>query len=240
MAMVAGSDRVRVLGALALAVGCGSKHEAPPPPPEPCDPGPTVPGIDVSYHNDAIDWPAVRDAGVRFAFIRVSDGLNVDDPMFETYWSDAHRVGVLRGAYQFFRPEQSVEAQADRMIDALANDSGELPPVIDVEVDGGKRPAEIAKRVREWIARVRDKVGIDPIVYTGPVFWRDKAGGADVGSPLWVAHYTTACPTVPAPWTAWTYWQHTETGSVPGIEGAVDLDRFAGTIDDLLELTALR
>src|SRR4029079_15276414 len=39
-----------------------------------CPAGPTTPGIDVSYHQDAIDWPRVRRAGIHFAFIRVSDG----------------------------------------------------------------------------------------------------------------------------------------------------------------------
>jgi lysozyme len=122
------------------------------------------------------------------------------------------------------------------MIAALVRDPGELPPVIDVEVDGGKSPAEIASRVRAWIERVRGKLHVEPIVYTGPEFWRDRVGGADVGQPLWLAHYTRDCPTVPAPWTRWTYWQHTDSGRVPGIVGPVDLDVFAGTIDDMRAL----
>src|SRR5262249_1762652 len=40
-----------------------------------CGDGPTVKGIDVSYYETSIDWPAVHDAGIEFAFIRVSDGL---------------------------------------------------------------------------------------------------------------------------------------------------------------------
>ena len=51
--------------------------------------------------------------------------------------------------------------------------------------------------------------------------------------PLWVAHYTHACPNVPAAWSTWTFWQHTDRGAVPGITGPVDLDLFAGTPDEL-------
>src|SRR5512143_714506 len=81
-----------------------------------CQVGPTTPGIDVSYHQETIDWPRVRRAGIRFAFIRLSDGATLRDPRFATNWAEAGRAGVVRGAYQYFRPDQSVTAQADLMI----------------------------------------------------------------------------------------------------------------------------
>ena len=40
---------------------------------------------------------------------------------------------------------------------------------------------------------------------------------------------------LPSPWTTWTFWQYSATGTVPGISGAMDLDRFDG---DLAALTA--
>jgi len=56
---------------------------------------------------------------------------------------------------------------------------------------------------------------------------------ADNGYPvLWVAHWGVNAPTVPAQnWggRSWTFWQYTNCGSVPGISGCVDLDRFNGT-----------
>ncbi len=209
----------------------GRDHAASTPP---CQTGPTVPGIDVSYYQQDIAWKRVRAAGMRFAFIRVSDGLTVGDTSFAKNWTGAKRAGILRGAYQYFRPEQSAIAQADLMIATLRRDRGELPPAIDVESDGGKLPAKLAEAVRVWVARVRDQLGVEPIVYTGPEFWRDRAGGADLTrQPLWLAHYTRGCPTVPAPWTAWQFWQHTDNGRVPGIEGAVDLNMFSGTYGEL-------
>ncbi len=199
-----------------------------------CQTGPTVPGIDVSYFQETINWKHVRHAGVLFAVIRVSDGATIPDSMFTKNWSGAKKVGVLRGAYQYFRPDQSAAAQADVMIAALKNDRGELPPVIDVETDGGRSPAQIAQRVEIWVTRVRTALKVEPIIYTGPDFWRDRVGGADLTTqPLWLAHYTKQCPTVPAPWTAWTFWQYSDRGNVPGITGPVDLDVFAGTFSDL-------
>jgi lysozyme len=222
---------------VAYVVRCSERRGAPPPPGRiECETGPTTPGIDVSYYQESIQWKKVRHSGVLFAFVRVSDGLSVEDPLFAQNWAGAKHAGLLRGAYQHFRPDESAQAQADLMIAALAADPGELPPVIDVEVDGGKTPRQIADRVRTWVARVRDRLRVEPIIYTGPDFWRDKVGGADLADqPLWVAHYTRTCPTVPPPWETWTFWQHTDSGQVPGIEGPVDLDVFAGNFSQLEE-----
>jgi lysozyme len=57
---------------------------------------------------------------------------------------------------------------------------------------------------------------------------------ADNGYPLWIAHYTpNAQPTVPASnWGGhgWTFWQYTNLGTVAGIDGNVDQDRYNGTV----------
>jgi lysozyme len=178
----------------------------------------------------------VRRAGLRFAFIRVADGSTLTDSRFAENWRGARRAGLLRGAYQYFRPDESAIAQADLVIRALARDPGELPPVIDVENTGGKAPHQIVERVGVWVDRVRDKLGVEPIVYTGPDFWTYRAGGADMTrQPLWIAHYTPTCPTIPPRWRTWTFWQHTDNGRVPGIDMAVDLDVFAGSMRELQE-----
>ena len=199
-----------------------------------CQIGPTTPGIDVSCYQETIDWQRVHRAGIRFAFIRLSDGAAQRDPRFATNWAEARRAGMVRGAYQYFRPDQGIAAQADLMIAAMRDrQHDDLPPVIDVEVDGGLAAPIVAARARAWVDRVRAGLGVEPIVYTGGDLWRN--GGAEMlaSQPLWVAHYTQGCPTLPSPWTRWTFWQHTDRGAVPGIDGAVDLDQFAGTLGEL-------
>jgi len=204
-----------------------------------CAAGETTPGVDVSYFRGAIDWNAARAAGIRFAFIRVSDGTTFHDPRFDANWAGAKNAGILRGAYQFFRPAQSATAQADLMIAAVGTPGpGDLPPVIDVEATGGLSPSAIAARVRTWVDRVANATGITPIVYTGKYFWRDEVGGPTsfVTNPLWIAQYTSQCPDLPSPWTTWAFWQHSERGRVAGISGDVDLDRFNGSFAELQAL----
>ncbi|HET9621539.1 MAG TPA: GH25 family lysozyme, partial [Kofleriaceae bacterium] len=203
-----------------------------------CVSGPTTPGIDVSYFQQVIDWRRVYRAGIRFAFIRVSDGADNRDPMFSINWAEARHAGVARGAYQYFRPDQSALAQADLLIGAMRGRDGgaDLPPVLDLEVTGGLPIDTVVQRARAWIDRVRSQLGVEPIVYTGGELWRTADASPLAHQPLWLAHYTTTCPIVPAAWPRWTFWQHTDHGAVPGIEGSVDLDVFAGTLGELRAL----
>jgi lysozyme len=201
-----------------------------------CADAATTKGIDVSKWQGTIDWTKVANAGYAYAFIRVSDGINTPDAKFAANWAATRSVGIIRGAYQFFRPSQSVTAQADLMIQKIgAYQPGDLPPVIDVEDDGGLSPPTVASKVRQWVDRVQAALGVTPIVYTGKYFWRDEVGGPASFAPnaLWIAQYTSLCPDIPAPWSRWTFWQYTDSGSVPGIAGPVDTNRFNGSLAQL-------
>jgi len=204
-----------------------------------CAAGTTTKGVDVSYYNGTINWTTVKNAGYDFAFIRISDGTGFRDPKFAANWAGAQAAGVVRGIYQFFRPNQDVAAQADMVIAAVGTlVPGDLPPVIDVEVTGSLSPANVAAKVRTWVDRVKAATGIDPIVYTGKYFWRDQVGGPTsfANNPLWIAQYTTLCPDLTSPWNTWAFWQHSESGTVAGMSGSVDMDRFNGTLDELRAL----
>lgn len=200
-----------------------------------CPLGPTTTaGIDVSYYQGDIEWSRVRSAGVAFAFIRISDGATIADPRFVANWRGAKQAGVLRGVYQFFRPEEDPIVQASVVVRALRQHGlGELPPVIDIEVTGGLPLARVVANARVWIEHVRSQLGVEPIVYTNPGMWRWTGANGLARQPLWVAHYTTNCPSVPAPWSQWTFWQYTDTGRVDGIDALVDLNVFPGSADEL-------
>ena len=204
-----------------------------------CAAGTTTSGVDVSYYNGTIDWARVNAAGNEFAFIRISDGTGFRDPQFTANWAGARAAGMVRGIYQFFRPTQDVAAQADMVIAAVGTPApGDLPPVIDVEATGSLSPATLASKVRAWVDRVKAGTGLDPIVYTGKYFWRDQVGGPTsfAGNALWIAQYTSLCPDLTAPWDTWAFWQYSESGKVAGMSGAVDLDRFNGSLDELRAL----
>lgn len=206
-----------------------------------CARGTTLEGIDVSSWQGTIDWRAVARAGKVFAIVRVGDGL-YEDPRFDENWAGARAAGLIRGAYQYFRPGRDANAQADIMIRRMGTlGPGDLPPVLDVEATDGQPASVIIAKIRTWIARLRAATGRTPIIYTGKYFWNDNVGTTEFASnPLWIAQYGPTCPDLPRAWDDWVMWQYSSTGRVAGISGNVDLDRFNGTMEDLRRLAGAR
>jgi lysozyme len=201
-----------------------------------CAAGSIVRGVDVSYYQGTIDWNAAKGDGIAFAFIRVSDGTGFYDPQFDANWANAKSAGVIRGAYQFFRPNQDAVAQADLMLAHMTLEPTDLPPVLDVEVDGGQSSATIIAGIHAWIDHVHAATGRTPIIYTAHYFWGASVGTSEfaaAGVPLWVANYGPSCPNLPDQWSAWQFWQDADNGTVAGISGGVDTDQWNGTLGDL-------
>ncbi len=204
-----------------------------------CADGPTtVEGIDVSRFQGPINWAGVKSAGKKFAIIQAGRGTS-PDPQFAANWAGAKANGIIRGTYLRFFPDQSLDAQANILINANATlQVGDLPPMLDVEDRGGTTPDRLATLVGQLIAKVKAGTGRDPIIYTGYFFWKDFVKSTAFGKyPLVIANYSSSCPPIPAGWSKWTIHQYTSSGHVTGITGNVDLDRFNGTLAQLQALT---
>src|SRR4051794_1044789 len=196
-------------------------------------------GVDVSYHQGTIDWAQVAASGTRFAFIRASAGTLTGDSAYQANHSGAHAANLAVGSYHFANPDTAPNDALNEANWFLANATiarGDLLPVLDFETANGLDAAFLAAWAQTWLDRVESATGVRPLIYTNSSFWSGSMANTDAfarsGYGLWIASWTTAGqPTVPASgWggAGWTFWQHTSTGTVPGITGAVDLDRYAG------------
>ncbi|WP_328891920.1 GH25 family lysozyme [Streptomyces sp. NBC_00316] len=204
-----------------------------------------VQGIDVSHYQGTINWTSVRNSGKQFAWIKATEGTSYKDPMFNTNYLNAYHAGVIRGAYHFARPDASSGAtQANFFASnggAWSRDNLTLPGVLDIE---GNCYGLSQTSMRNWILdfynTYKTRTTRDIVIYTSPSWWSTCTGGWSgmaTRSPLWVAHWTTAAsPTIATGFPAWTVWQYTSTGTVSGISGNVDRDKFNGTRDRLLAL----
>ena len=206
-------------------------------------------GLDVSHWQRTIEWPAVAPAGMEFVFIKATDGIRSSDPYFMMNWGASKTTGILRSAYHFFRPLEDPVRQAEAFLRLTGGYSGDLPPALDLECSLVKLPdgsqhdqwedvplAERLPRIMVWLQRLQKECGAAPIIYTSRSFWAEKMADTPAlqDHPLWVAHYTDApAPKLPRGWTHWRFWQFSQTGTVRGIRGKVDLDRFNGSSTDL-------
>lgn len=194
----------------------------------------TIPGIDVSYYQGDIDWQSVKDAGTAFAFARATYGTTKVDPKFADNWQVMRNAGVVRGAYHFFVASEDALEQANFFINTVGSlSSGDLPPVLDVEAGSGTS-GSLVNDVQTWLSTVEQKLGVTPMIYTAPSYWNEYMTAGFGKYPLWVAEYGVTTPKSVNGWSEWTFWQHSQSGSVAGIEGTVDLDYFNGSLSELL------
>lgn len=201
-------------------------------------------GIDVSHHQDVIDWDKVAGTGVVFAFLKATEASTLVDRQFSFNWKETKKNGIVRGSYHFFRPRSPVEKQISNFLAVQGKlEVGDLPPVLDLEVPDSWRSLSLKKRiaiVRQWLDAVETALGIRPIIYLSSSFPADVLGSDPFLKDylLWVANYKVSKPKVPAPWINWNFWQYSETGRVTGVPtGAVDLNYFQGSRSDLMKIT---
>lgn len=195
-------------------------------------------GIDVSHFQGTVDWAAVADADIAFAFAKASEGQNTGDSMFATNWSAMKEAGLVRGAYEFYVVGESPQREAQNFIDRVRLEPGDLPPVVDVETMGHSSVdnATFLASLKQYLSTIESAYGVKPVLYTGPSFWAEHGDDSFADYPLWIARYAQK-PSVPEGWTTWTFWQYSQSGAVPGVTGDVDRDRFQGDRDALLALT---
>lgn len=201
-----------------------------------CAAGATVKGVDVSTYQGAVSWSSAKAAGIQFAFARISDGTANPDDQFVANWKGMKSAGIIRGAYQFFRPSVDPTAQVNLVMSKLQAAGGfeanDLPIVMDIEVTDNLTPAQIQAAMKPWLTQIEQKTSKKPIIYTA-AFMSSNIGNAFNAYPLWVANYGVSCPTMPADFTAWKFWQDGDNGTVSGISGGVDTDVWNGTLAQL-------
>jgi lysozyme len=195
-----------------------------------------VHGIDVSKYQGAIDWQAAAKGGVRFAYIKATEGGDRADEMFETNWNGARAAGIPTGAYHFYYFCRPVQDQINWFKTHVPPAPDALPPVLDMEWNHRsptcklRPPAETVKAdMAVFLAEMEAFYGKRPIIYTTVDFHRDMLNGGSLGHHNFWLRSVAGDPSEKYGGRRWTFWQYTATGSVPGVKGKVDRNLFAGS-----------
>jgi lysozyme len=196
-------------------------------------------GIDVSHWQGYVRWKVVRRTVVDFAIAKATEGIWMVDPWYERNRNRAMKAGIHFTAYHFANPGRGrydAKREADWFLDHADLRGANLIPALDLERSGGLGPRKLTRWTMQWLRRVKQRLGVKPMVYTSPGFWTGHLGNttriARAGyEVLWIGHWETHRPSVPARrWAGegWTIWQWTETGRVPGVRGWVDRNIYSG------------
>ena len=187
-----------------------------------------IQGVDVSWHQGAIDWRALAADDVAFAYIKATEGADHVDPRFAFNWQHAGASGLHRGAYHYFTLCQPGARQAANFIANVPRAAGALPPALDLEHMGpcrdGPTMSDIVGEARAFLDRAEAYYGVRPIIYTTQEF-HDAHLRELRGERFWIR--SIAAP--PAfRRRDWVIWQHYNRGHKRGVSGPVDLNAFRG------------
>lgn len=195
-------------------------------------------GIDVSYHQEYIDWEAVADDGIDFAIIRCGyrgygTGELVTDSNFPGYMNGALNNGLDVGVYFFSQAIDAAEAieEAEYVLSLIADYDVTMPVVLDMEVlteDARANDLTSAQRaeIADAFCSTIEAAGYTPAIYGNTAYYMSKIDFASVVGKygIWLAQYYKE-PFFPY---QFNMWQYTDSGSVNGIEGKVDLNLYFG------------
>ena len=209
---------------------------------------PQVYGLDLSFWQGNIHWnqlslpcdedgsvsgkiPAPRNQRpVQFAFIRVTKSDSLVDSLYQNYYTEAKKLGIPCGAYHFLTDTVSGKVQAEMFLSHARLEPGDLPPVLDVEIDS----PTIVEKAKEWLEIVENKCGVTPIIYSNMhVFgkWIKNDPILNIHD-LWLAKTKGEMPDEPN----CKFWQFTHEGHIWGIiDNVVDINLFNGTQEELQE-----
>lgn len=199
-------------------------------------------GIDISHYQGKINWGRLRSnalidgSPLRFVIIKATEGSSRVDPNFYENFAQAREYGFIRGAYHFWSTRSTARSQAYFFLKKAHLENGDLPPVLDIERKPKSQSTEdFQTDVLTWLHIVEDKYHVKPIIYTYYKF-KESYLSAPVFDdyPYWIAHYYQDKIEYKG---EWKFWQHTDTGVLPGIKGKVDLNVYNGSYYDLMQLT---
>ncbi len=194
-----------------------------------------VHGIDLSHYQTKINWDTVAAEGIKFAFVKATEGRFHLDRKYCENWQEMKRVGIKRGAYHFFRPSIDAAEQARNFMNIVDMQYGDLPPVLDIEIEEGYTREAIVKGLKTWLDMVELAYSIRPIIYTHYKFYNKYIAGEFDKYPIWIAKYGSKPPRLGS--VQWTFWQYGNRGILRGVEGHIDFNVFHGSLEDLEKMS---
>jgi len=191
-------------------------------------------GIDISEHNETIDFKKVKAAGVDFVYIRLgwrgyTQGLKHIDDKFEEYYKGAKEAGLKVGVYFYSQARDRGEAleEARMVVSNIKDKELDLPVCLDYETapESGNRledltQQQLTENAKTFLNHVK-VCGYTPILYANLDWMSTKYDIDEICDYyIWFAQYNTV-PQYPY---NFQIWQYTTDGIVDGINKTVDLN----------------
>ena len=188
-------------------------------------------GIDVSVHNETIDWQKVKSSGFAdFAVIRAGYGRLIEqkDKQFERNYTECKKYGIPCGSYwySYAKSVSEIQTEARVFLEAIKGKQFEYPVYLDFEEKsqqalGRTKCSEMAKAFLTLLEESGYYAGLYSFksmlesCFTDEILTRYT---------VWLAHVNVSKTTYTKPFDIWQYSWNGKVSGITGGSGKCDLN----------------
>lgn len=165
-----------------------------------------VKGFDISHYQDSVDFEGAYAAGLRFVYIKATEGTTYEDPKFSSHYTGATDAGFIRGAYHFASGGDAT-AEANFFAEnggGWTADGITLPGMLDLEGD-----CVSVDWIQEFVDAYVDATSRYPVLYSSPSWWSECTGDSSAfvdTNPLMMACWNSEPCDPQGGWPYYTIW----------------------------------
>lgn len=184
-----------------------------------------IKGIDISNNNGSIDFSRVTDDGVKYVYVKATEGATFKDSTMETFYNQCKANNLKVGAYHFLVGTSTPEAQAQNFYEKIKDYDWDLIPMMDVETNF----LGLSNYVKRFISTFKQLSPLELGIYSYTSFIDYLRDAEEIikDMPFWEANYNDDPWNLPSNFfTNRVGHQYTENGSISGISEGCDVNSF--------------
>ena len=185
-----------------------------------------IKGIDISEHNETIDFGKVKASGINFVIIRIgwigNKNNHTLDKYFEENYSKAKYYGLKIGfyVYSYVESEEAMLSAINWVKNQISGKTHEYPIFLDVE---DKQISGLSKELQTNLCKYFCDNFENSGVYANLDWFKNKLNVSELTNyKIWLAQWTSA--SMHSADFKVDLWQYSSKGKVDGITGKVDMN----------------
>lgn len=190
--------------------------------------GGQIRGVDVSSYQTEVDFAELSRQGIRFAYIKATEGTGHVDSTFTEKRVSAKEAGVPIGMYHYFSYGVSGAEQAESFIKIVGDlAAGELIPAVDMEltveeVYNPPAKADVVAGLKAFLAVLEERYGVKPLIYSQKDYYEKYLAEDFADYPRWARN--VFYPVWLDFGEDWAVWQYNDRGRLTGYGGEKYID----------------
>lgn len=187
-------------------------------------------GVDISNLNGSVNMSIIKNAGNSFIIAKCTEGSSFIDSYYSKNIANAKALGMLAGAYHFAR-FKNVSGAATEANFFITNCKSANPDFVALDFEQTGISGDMTNACLIFLNAISSIA--QPVIYCNPSYINSYLNSSITKYPLWIANYGVSSPSTPL-FGSYAIWQYSESGTLSGISGYLDLNYMADSFYNTL------